>query len=128
MEIPVRKRAKGPSTVDIGEFTTFNRGPITSLFVALPSCTATLTMDQKSIGLFAIHAGGQYFDPACIPMGWPGNEVASLTWGDYYCKLQKCSAHSYRSQRIKQTALHHVLTIGRWLPRSDPPHEGLFKL
>lgn len=62
----------------------YNRGPITSLFVPPASCTATLTFAFNT--LYFGHMAG-YFDKDCYPTGFGGSQapIYGSAWDAYYC-------------------------------------------
>jgi hypothetical protein len=66
-----------------------NRGPITSVWAAAPSCTETLrltTQDSFSY-LYSGHAYNWYFQPGCMPTGTRAEALLSdpKRWDSYYC-------------------------------------------
>ena len=72
------------TTTFTASFESFNRGPITTLFVPPTTCNQLLT---SAVGtLFLGHFGPNYFDPACYPAGTiPESSLEVQTnWGLYY--------------------------------------------
>jgi hypothetical protein len=69
---------------DQSVISSFNRGPITTLFKLLASCTATQSAVPQDVTgtaeLFFGHFWG-FLDPACYPTPTPG------VWDVYYCML-----------------------------------------
>ncbi|KAH8805101.1 hypothetical protein F5884DRAFT_440466 [Xylogone sp. PMI_703] len=53
-----------PVVTDQAVIASFNRGPVTSVFVPPASCLSTLT---KIVSMYFGHEDGDYYDPACFP-------------------------------------------------------------
>jgi hypothetical protein len=66
-----------------------NRGPITSVWAAAPSCTETfrLTTIDSVPHLYSGHAYNRFFQPGCMPTGTirESSLTASENWDLYYC-------------------------------------------
>jgi hypothetical protein len=75
----------------------YNRGPITSVFAPPASCTATLTFTDGNPGaLFFGHFAGP-FDKGCYPTGTDSAQPLQKTgaWNAYYCTqlLHHCAKY-----------------------------------
>ncbi|KAF2818343.1 hypothetical protein CC86DRAFT_256339, partial [Ophiobolus disseminans] len=78
---------------DANKISSFNRGPITSVFAPPASCTATLSFTSSGSGgaLFFIHYG-TLFDRACYPTGTPSAFplASDGAWNAYYYSPAIC--------------------------------------
>ena len=74
-----------PVRTDADQISGWNRGAITTPFVMAPSCTDVLTLSttKNELRLVFAHAGQEYLDPACIPIGTKA--PSELRWNTYYC-------------------------------------------
>ncbi|KAB2105162.1 hypothetical protein AG0111_0g7104 [Alternaria gaisen] len=75
--------------IDQNQISSFNRGPITSLFVPPSSCTATIS--SFSSWLFFGHFYEDY-DPDCYPQVSGSTIPGYRLWGSYYYSPAICPA------------------------------------
>jgi hypothetical protein len=82
---PATSKPPPPVRTDAAQISGWNRGAITTPFVMAPSCTDVLTLSttKDELRLVFAHAGQEYLDPACIPIGTKA--PSELVWTTYYC-------------------------------------------
>jgi hypothetical protein len=91
-----------------------------------PSCTEVLTLSstKDDLRLVFAHAGQEYLDPACLPIGT--KEPSELQWNTYYCTSP--SKHPVLSSHHHAPVTIHFLnerTNRSWGPPDSPaicPH------
>lgn len=86
---------------DAASISGFNRGPITTLFAAPPSCTATVSLVDRASAYYVGHYGS-YYDPECYPSNEAGKPASN--WDKYYCTPcvgMRC-AYSINNTQIAQ--------------------------
>jgi hypothetical protein len=71
---------------DLGRISSFNRGPLSSVFTPPATCLSTLTyLTNMYFGHYDLN---NYFDPACFPTSLNPSQTQqskSDTWALYYC-------------------------------------------
>jgi hypothetical protein len=74
---------------DTAAISSFNRGPIPTIFTAPTSCLSTLTVGTYGNSLYFGHQDGGYWDPACYPSQTvsvpPDDPAGDDAWNLYYC-------------------------------------------